>query len=232
MYLLRGADGFEIASLRQGDILAGIPFPLLDQSKMHLLGEVADDYDYAGLPEIAPKTHLHRTDTEWVTLQVPARFCMCAVLTNCCDLEPRNGRVPTQMVSLARLRPISPDIRRDPERFHSLQANKDPRDQQDAGYIGFFYLESHELLDNRDWVVQFDQVVGIPSTDIGLLLRKKIIQLDDRTRVKFKIKLGVTFLRINNEEIAAGLMNPWQEAAPPESSPNRPQQGNPQQNPE
>lgn len=213
LYLLRGADGFEITSLRQGDILAGIPFPLLGQSKMHVLGAVAEEYDYAALPAIVPRTHEHRTDTEWVTLQVPARFCMCAVLTNCCDLELRGGRVPAQMISLARLRPISPDIRRDPERFTSLRANKDPRDQRDAGYIGYFYLDSHELLQNQDWIVQFDQSVSIPATDIGLLLRKKIVQLDDRTRVKFKIKLGVTSLRINNEEIAAGLENPWQEPA-------------------
>ena len=87
---------------------------------------------------------------------------------------------------------------------------KDPRDQQDAGYISYFYLEGHELLQNQDWIVQFDQVVAIPATDVDLLLRKKIIQLDDRTRVRFKIKLGVTFLRINDEEIAAGLENPWQ----------------------
>jgi hypothetical protein len=99
------------------------------------------------------------------------------------------------MVSLGRLRPVSPDIRRDPERFASLQGNNDPRDQRDAGYISYFYLEPHALLQNQDWIVQFDQTVDIPSTDIALLLRKKIIQLDDRTRVKFKIKLGVTFLR-------------------------------------
>jgi hypothetical protein len=122
-------------------------------------------------------------------------------------------------------------MRRDPERFRSLQANKDPRDQQDAGYIGFFYLEPHALLNNQDWVVQFDQVVGIPTSDIGLLLRKKIIQLDDRTRVKFKIKLGVTFLRINNEEIAAGLLNPWQEE-PHQEGRNEPgHPGGPQLNP-
>ena len=118
------------------------------------------------------------------------------------------------MISLARLRPISPDIRRDADRFGSLRANKDPRDQVDAGYISHFYLESHELLQGQDWTVQYDQVVGIPATDIDLLLRKKIIQLDDCTRVKFKIKLGVTFLRINSEEIAAGLENPWQDSPP------------------
>ena len=178
---------------------------------MYVLGGIAHDYDFATLPDISPKTHEHRADREWLTIQVPARFCLCAVLSNCCDLEPRNGRVPAQVVSLARLRPISPDIRRDAERFGSLRANKDPRDQEDAGYIGYFYLEPHALLQNQDWIVQFEQVVGIPSTDIALLLRKKILQLDDRTRVKFKIKLGVTFLRINNEEIAAGLENPWQE---------------------
>jgi len=42
-------------------------------------------------------------------------------------------------------------------------------------------------------------------------VRKKIIQLDDRTRVKFKIKLAFILGRTNDDEEAAGLENPWQE---------------------
>ncbi len=114
------------------------------------------------------------------------------------------------MVTLARLRPISNDIRNDEERFESLRANKDPRDPNDPGYMDLFYLEPHELLQNQDWVVHYNQVVTIPTTDIALLLQKKVIQLDDRTRVKFKIKLAVTLGRSNDDEQNAGLENPWQ----------------------
>lgn len=217
MYLLRGSEDFDIASLRQGDILAGIPFPLMENSELLVSGALANEYDYLLPPALVAKTREHRGDREWVTAQVPVRFCFCAVLSNCCDLEPRAGRVQAHAVTLARLRPISNDIRRDAGRLQSLQANKDPRDPQDPGYIDYFYLEAHELLQNQDWNVHFNQVVTIPTQDIGLLLRKKVIQLDDRMRMKFKIKLAFTFGRANEAEIDAGLENPWVE--PPEPVP-------------
>ena len=211
MYLIRGTEGFDETSLRQGDILAGVPFALMDHGKMRVLGAIAQDYDYAALPSISAKTHEERADEGWVTIQVPARFGLCAVLSNCCDLEPRDGRVQAYTVTLARLRPVSPDTRNDPERFASLTANRDPRDTENPGYIDYFYLEPHALLEGTDWNVHFNQVVTLPTIDIVLLLRKKVLQLDDRTRGKFKIKLAYTLGRINNDEIAAGLENPWQE---------------------
>ncbi len=180
---------------------------------MHLLGTIARDYDYEALPSISPKTHKHRADKGWVTIQVPARFGLCAVLSNCCDLEPRNGRIQAYAVTTARLRPVSPETRNDPDRFASLVANRDPRDPENPGYIDYFYLEPHALLEGTDWNVHFQQVVTLPTTDIELLLRKKVLQLDDRSRVKFKIKLAYSLGRINDAEIAAGLEDPWQEAA-------------------
>jgi hypothetical protein len=213
VYILRGDDAFDGVSLRQGDILAGIPFPLMDSTRMRLLGTVAPVYNYAALPQISVTTHEYRADPDWVTIQVPVRFCSCAVLSNCCDLEARNGGRPQAVgVNLARLRPISGDIRNDAARFQSLRANKDPR-TDDPGYIDYYYLEAHELLGNQDWRVHYSQVVTIPITEINLLLQKKIIQLDDRTRMKFKIKLAFTLGRSNEEEIQAGLENPWAEQA-------------------
>lgn len=217
MYILRGDEQFDTENLRQGDILLGIPFPLLDHQRLNILGALPEEYDYSALPAIAPRRHAHRFDPDWVTAEVPVRFCPCAVLSNCCDLERRDGRMFARMITLARLRPVSADIRRDAQRFASLQSNKDPRDPEDPGYIDYFYLEPHALLQNQDWNVEYSQAVSIPSSDIGLLLRKKVIQLDDRSRVKFKIKLAFTLGRTNHEEEAAGLENPWQEqpANPP-----------------
>jgi hypothetical protein len=210
LYIARGADGFDLASLRQGDILEGVPFPLLDNAKLQLLGDIAPDQDFSSVPPLTPSLHRHREDPEWTTASCPVRFGHCAILTTCCDLEPRNGKIQAHAVVLARLRPIPADIRRTPELFESLSANKDPRDRTDPGFIDQFYLEPHDLLAGQDWKVQFNQVVCLPTTDITRLLRKKILQLDDRTRMKFKIKLGFTFMRANPEELAAGLDNPWE----------------------
>lgn len=166
MYIARDTDGFDIASLRQGDILEGVPFPLLEQAKLNILGTIPQDADFNNLPVISPKIHVHREEQDWITAVAPVRFGFCAVLSNCCDLEPRNGRVLTHAVALARLRPIPPDIRNNPVRFESLRANKDPRDRNDPGYIEYFYLEPHEMLQGQDWRVHYNQIVTIPTSEI------------------------------------------------------------------
>lgn len=212
MYITRGEPGFDVATLRQGDILEGIPFALMDHKVLHILGSIQLDRDFNALPALSPATHAERDDREWLTALVPVRFGFCAVLSNCCDLEPREGRIAAPVFTLARLHRIPENVRNNPDLFNSLRLNKDPRDATDPGYIDFFYLEPHELLENRDWRVHFNQVTTLPTRNISdFLLRRKILQLDDRTRMKFKIKLGFTLMRANEDERRAGLENPWQE---------------------
>lgn len=212
MYVARGQQEFDVASLRQGDIIEGVPFALVDPTSLQLLGKIRIDTDFNSVPTIDANTHTHRQDNEWLTAILPIRFGFCAVLSNCCDLEPRGGNIAAPVMTLARIHPIPNDLRNTPELFDSLRENKDPRDPADPGYIDYFYLEPHELLLGRDWRVHFNQVTTLPTRSLAtMLLRKKILQLDDRTRVKFKIKLGFTLMRINNEERNMGLENPWAE---------------------
>jgi hypothetical protein len=212
LYITRGSAGFDVATLRQGDILEGVPFPLIDHKTLQVLGAINLDKDFNVIPEITAKTHKQRQDSEWLTAVVPVRFGFCIVLSNCCDLEPHEGNIAAPVFSLARLHPVPENVRNNSDLFNSLKANKDPRDPE-PGYIDFFYLEPHALLQDRDWRVHYNQVTTLPTATIAtLLLRKKILQLDDRTRMKFKIKLGFTLMRVNDDERNAGLENPWQEA--------------------
>jgi hypothetical protein len=182
----------------------------MDCAKIQILGDISSDEPFNSIPVLRARKHEHRSDGEWTTAVAPVRFGFCAVVSNCCDLEPRNGRVLAPAVLLARLVRIPNDLRMNPARFESLRGNKDPRDRIDPGYIDYFYLEPHDLLQQQDWRVQFSQVVSIPVTDIAMLLGRKLLQLDGRTRMKFKIKLGFTFMRANEDELNAGLENPWQ----------------------
>ena len=211
MYIARDQSGFDYGSLRQGDILEGVPFPQLDLQMLHLLGKIPPDTNYNSQPNINPVTQELRRDREWLTAVLPIRFGLSIVLSNCCDLALRNGKIPAPVFTLARLHLIPDSFRNNADSFNSLRANKDPRDENDPGYIDYFYLEPHEQLNGVDWRVHFNQVSTLPTTDLTLLLGKKILQLDDRTRMKFKIKLGYTYFRANDEEEAAGLENPWQE---------------------
>jgi hypothetical protein len=220
LYIVRGEAGFDVATLRQGDILEGIPFPLMDHRTIQILGTIQLDRDFNINPTIEATKHKERQDTEWLTAVIPVRFGFCVVLSNCCDLEPHEGRISSPVFNLARLHPIPENLRNDAALFASLTANKDPRDENDPGYIDFFYLEPHAQLQGRDWRVHYNQVTTLPTATIQTsLLRKKVLQLDDRTRMKFKIKLGFTMMRVNEDERAAGLINPW---APPAPSPEAP----------
>jgi hypothetical protein len=215
LYIARDQAGFDFGSLRQGDILEGVPFPQLDLQMLQLLGKIPPESNYNTQPTINPATQELRQDREWLTAVLPIRFGFSIVLSNCCDLELRNGRIPAPVLTLARLHQIPEGFKNNLDSFNSLRSNKDPRDENDPGYIDYFYLEPHESLYGADWRVHFNQVSTLPTAALTLLLRKKILQLDDRTRMKFKIKLGYTYFRANTEEEAAGLENPWQE--PPQT---------------
>jgi hypothetical protein len=76
------------------------------------------------------------------------------------------------------------------QKLASLRGNKDPRDSRDQGYIDYFYLEPHGSFRGVENVVDFSQVSSIPGTEYPSLLSRKVLQLLDRERVKFKIKLA------------------------------------------
>jgi hypothetical protein len=90
-----------------------------------------------------------------------------------------------------------------------LRANKDPRNSEDSGYIDYFHLPAHEGIGGVEWAVDFSQIVFLPGVEYQYLLRRKVLQLLDRERVKFKIKLAAYLSRLTDEEHELGLENPW-----------------------
>jgi hypothetical protein len=78
-------------------------------------------------------------------------------------------------------------------------------------------LSSHKKYYSRSfnnclWIYHVDNHKSVEL--IALLLREKVLQLDDRTRMKFKIKIAYMLGRINVDEIAAGLENPGRNPRP------------------
>lgn len=108
--------------------------------------------------------------TPWVAARAIRSVC-----NQCCDLTPRiGGKITSPTFSLARLLPVPASVRRDPEKFESLRANKDPRNPEAPGYINLFYIPPHIHLDGTDWVVDYNQL-------------SKVLQLNDDFRIRFKI---------------------------------------------
>jgi hypothetical protein len=58
-------------------------------------------------------------------------------------------------------------------------------------------------------VVDFRQISSYPSSELEFFLRNKALQMGDRERVKFKIKLAAYLARLTQEEESAGFENPW-----------------------
>lgn len=195
--------------LRQGDILGGIPFPRLNAAEIRILGTLSPETPQSGVPTLAAKTNTHRDDASWLTAQYPARLSFCAIFSQCCYLELRGDQLRIPAFSLARLIAIPRGIVSDPQGLASLRANKDPRNARDPGYLNFFHIPAHDRLDGKEWVVDYNQTISIPGSEFPSVLSKKVLQMDDHNRVKFKIKLAACLSRLTDEERDAGLENPW-----------------------
>src|SRR5438309_1445300 len=94
----------DLNTLRQGDIVAKIPFPLppLGSSDLTFLGAYAELG--GGATRFGPRTETIRK-TDWFTGHVPVAITYCAVLSQCCDVDSRQNPPPPTFV-LCRLAPL------------------------------------------------------------------------------------------------------------------------------
>ena len=194
----------DLTCLRQGDILANIPFPQLVTEKTVFLG--AASLERVGDLIFNPHSRIIRA-LPMYTCQVEARIGFAAVISQCCDLEPREGnRITQPTIALARLAPIPGSIANDPQALADLRTNSDPR-ILGAKYLNLFHVPAHDRVDGGEWMVDFGQVFSIPSSEFPSILQRKVLQMDDDLRIRFKIRLSASFARITPEEAALG--HPW-----------------------
>jgi hypothetical protein len=198
----------DMTCLRQGDILRDIPVPLLASQEILILGRI-DPSASGSAPALSAVTKAHRQDPNWLTAQLPVRRCYCVVISQCCDLAARNQRIPMPAFAVGRLIAVPKGILEDPQRLESLRTNKDPRNPVDPGFINLFYFPRHERLGDTEWVVDYNQVTSIPCAEFPAILSRKILQMEDSWRVKFKIKLAASYARLTDEERDKGLEDPW-----------------------
>lgn len=192
--------------LRQGDILERIPFPLLQLEDLTVLGKINSQPSELPYPNIDTALTTHRKDPNFFTGQALMRLSYGVVFSHCCELEPRNGKMFGSAFTVARLVPIKQSILEDRDKLNSLRANPDPRSGIPS-YIDYFHIASNPKTENKEWMVDFAQIVSIPKTEFPGILKRKILQMDDRTRVKFKIKAAAYFGRITEEEAQGAFMN-------------------------
>jgi hypothetical protein len=208
---LKDAD---MTCLRQGDILANVLYPLLLTEDVRFMGVMdANDLESQS-PSFRVDTASYRKLPS-LTCQLSCRIGYAAVVSNCCDIEPENNRIRrTHAIVLARVVPIPVGIERDPNNLESLKANRNPLNLgAGPGHINRFYMPAHELLGPGEWIVDYSQVLSIPSQEFPEILKRKILQMDDDARIRFKVKLAASFGRFSPEEQQSG--HPWLVAPKP-----------------
>jgi hypothetical protein len=95
-------------------------------------------------------------------------------------------------------------------RYKNVEAlvdNIDPWGAQNP-HFQFFYYGQVDGLDG-EYLADFGLLTSLSWTDYDLVLRKKVHQLDNLNRNKFRVKVGAFFGRPTDEDTAAGLGNPY-----------------------
>jgi len=195
-------ENADMTCLRQGDILNHLPFPLLRSGKVSFVGKIDP-------PMLAPDSVFVPQSEEsrgrLYSIQTPARIVFAAVISQCCDIAPRRGgKIEGQhTIALARLVPVPDKARTDPGSLASLRENSNPL-IPGASYLGLFHVPAHPSLNNQEWVVDYSQPFCIPAPELPGALRRKVLQMTDESRIRFKLKLSAFYGRLTDEEVAMG----------------------------
>ncbi|MFY9725803.1 MAG: hypothetical protein WB579_18035 [Bryobacteraceae bacterium] len=191
----------DMTCLRQGDILGNMPFPVMRSGKLSFVGKIepptpGSEPAFVPLPSEDARGRLF-------SIQTPARIIFAAVISQCCDIAPRRGgKIEGQhTIALARLVPLPDKARGDPELLASLRANSNPTGPE-AAFLGLFHVPAHAALNNAEWAIDYSQVLCVPAPDLSVVVRRKLLQMTDEARIKFKIKLSYFYGRLTDEEIA------------------------------
>jgi hypothetical protein len=187
-------------SLRQGDVISGVFFPLTRPDSLKYLGTYASG---SGTDiELKPFVESPKGSIKRYVQSISHGFVTHAtIISQCCDLDRKH---PRTSFSLCRL------ILLERERYQNVEAlvnNIDPWGQENP-HFQFFYLGQINGLEG-EYLADFALLMSLGWTDYELILRKKVHQLDDLNRNKFRVKVGAFFGRPTEEDVKAGLANPY-----------------------
>lgn len=206
------AQNPDVTTLRQGDIIADVLFPLARMDKpVVFLGTYSETSG-----QLEPVTEQTRK-SRYQLAQLHATVTLCAVFSQDCDVDPKQERPPPAFV-LCRVAQVPQSIINSPG-YANLRENANPYGES-RPYFQFFYFGA---LPGREglFFADYGQVMTVSWTDYRHVLKKKILELEDVERSKFRVKAGAHVGRPSNEEIAAGIADPWRqhEETPPKAVP-------------
>jgi hypothetical protein len=192
-------------SLRQGDIISSVFFPLTRPGLLKYLATYGSgsgaDIKLEPFVETPPGSM-----KKYVQSLSHGVVAHGAVISQCCDLDKKH---PRTSFSLCRLIPFERGRYR---KVEALVNNIDPWGPENP-HFQFFHLGEIDGLQG-EYLADFGLLASFGWADYDLILAKKVHQLDELNRNKFRVKVGAFFGRPTPEDVAAGLANPYEPAAP------------------
>ena len=183
--------------LRQGDIIEGVYYPTLNCENLRLIGEPNHQTLSDERPDLIAET-IKKQGVTLFTAQVQVFRGFGIIISQCCDLALRSGKLEVPAFVISPLVEISYNLQNNSEKLSKFQENSL------HSFVNLFYIPQQEPLP-KSYMVDFNRMVSLPRTEFNFVLSKKVLQMTDEDRVKFKIKLSHQFGRATQEEIAAGL---------------------------
>lgn len=187
-------------SLRQGDVVASVFFPLPRPESLKYLASYVSG---AGTKlELQPFVESPPKSTkQYVLAASHGVVAHGSVISQCCDLDRKH---PKASFSLCRLIPFERTRYRNVD---ALMGNIDPWGLENP-HFQFFYLGQINGLDG-EYVADFGLLTSLSWLDYESVLSKKVHQLDSLNRNKFRVKVGAFFGRPTEEDSDGGLANPY-----------------------
>jgi hypothetical protein len=198
------SDPADATYLRQGDIIRDVVFPIARVDGTRILsrpvGTTAGKISVEAVLDGTPERPFH-------VIQVQGNSTSCAVLSQCCDVDPHQ-KPPPHSFLLCKLVSVPKSIQKHQPSYDTLRANIDPYGGQ-KGFVQLFWLGKVPGLDG-EFMADFAQVMTASWSDYQHFVGKKIAELDDLHRAMFRVKAGAHFGRVAQEDKDAGFEDPYQ----------------------
>jgi hypothetical protein len=196
-----------LAELRQGDIIQGLFYPEISCSEISLLGKPANLFTNETISNgeeqlpnlIANLEKKGKQGLSGFTAQINVYYGFFIVISQCCNLARRDdGKPKSSAFVTAPLLDIPYNLNKDQEKFNIFKSNSLET------YISSFFV-AQKFPIKKDYLVDFNQIISFPRTQYDFLIKNKILQMNDKTRIQFKLKLMSHFGRATQEERDAGI---------------------------
>jgi hypothetical protein len=196
-------DATDHTSLKQGDVIKDVVFPIARPDTTRFISRMVS----VAAGKVSVEVVSEGTDKRpYHLVQVQGGCHTCAVLSQCCDVDPHQNPPPQSFV-LCKVVPVPKGIKKHQQSYDALRANLDPYGDRRTFIQNFWFGKVADSAE--EYMADFGQVMTVSWSDYDHVLKNKLTELDDLNRAMFRVKVGAHFGRVAEEDKAAGFEDPY-----------------------